>query len=379
MPAPKRLLLIGGGHAQLEVLRSLRTQPLPSVQVTLISAGRYAAYTGMVPGYLAGRYTSEQIRFDLSALARAAGATFRDGLVTRVDAAARTAEVDGERIAFDACSIDVGSAPAGTRVAGVAEHALPLRPLANARVLLERVDALLARDASASCVVVGGGAGGVEVALAVAARGRTREPGRNTTFSVALVSDSDVLLPEYAPAAQRRALAACARAGITVRLGARVHGVRKAAVILADGESLQSDITVWVAGAAPPALIARSSLSRSATGYLEVDDTLRATDGSPIWGAGDCITLRNHAWVPKAGVYAVREGPILARNLRAALTGEGEARHYTPQAGFLSLLSLGDGRAIAHWRGLALEGGWAMTLKHRIDTAFMRRYRAVEI
>jgi selenide,water dikinase len=216
----------------------------------------------------------------------------------------------------------------------------------------------------------------VEVALAVA--GRAQSASTRAGLTVTLVSDSDVLLAEYAPSAQRLALTACARTGVRVRLGTRVHEVQAAAVVFTGGESLPSDITVWVAGAAAPALIANSAVPRSATGYLAVDSTLRATDGSPIWGAGDCITLRDDPWVPKAGVYAVREGPILAHNLRVALTGEGAPERYTPQSGFLSILSLGDGRAIAHWRGLALEGAWAMTLKHRIDTAFMRRYRAVE-
>jgi len=372
MSAPKRLLLIGGGHAQLEVLRSLRASPLPDVEVMLISAGRYAAYTGMVPGYLAGRYLSGEIQFDLQSLARAAGARFRDGVVTRVDALERIVEVDGERIEFDACSLDVGSAPAS--VAGVGEHAVPLRPLSNARVLVQRVDAALERDDRAMCVVVGGGAAGVEVALALATRAQTSHSG---TLDVTLVADSPCLLPGYAPAAQRYALDACARTGVRVRLGGRVREVRSGSVTLEDGESLISAITVWVAGAAPPSVIGQSALPRAASGYFEVDRTLRATDGSPVWGAGDCITMHRAPWVPKAGVYAVRQGPILAHNLRVAVTGIGAPKRYTPQAGFLSLLSLGDGRAIAHWRGLALQGAWAMRLKHRIDTAFMQRHRAV--
>ena len=156
----KRLLLVGGGHAHVEVLRSIKRRPIPRTEVLLVSTGRFAAYTGMVPGYLAGRYTSSNISFDLDALTRAAGGSFVDGTVEQVDGAARTVHVNGQRIAFDACSIDIGSAAAGSDVAGVRENAVPLRPLANALALRPRFDALaIASRNEAQCVVVGGGAG----------------------------------------------------------------------------------------------------------------------------------------------------------------------------------------------------------------------------
>lgn len=366
----KRLLLVGGGHAQLEVLRELQRAPIPGVEPVLVSPGRYAAYTGMVPGYLAGRYASEEIRFDLAALAAAAGARFIDGVVTHIDGANRVAMVDDVALPFDACSVNVGPAPAGTQVRGMREHALPLRPLANARVLLERVEALRAREGDARCVVVGGGAAGVEVALAVAARGGPR-------LRVALVYDTPELLLEYPASAGKRVSAACARAGITCHPNERVTEVSADQVACASGATLPTELTVWVAGAAPPPLIGASALPRSSTGYLAVDDTLRAIDESPVWGAGDCITIREHPWVPKAGVYAVRAGPILAHNLRAHLQGSGPPRRFSPQSGFLSLLALGDGTALLRWRGVVIESGWAMSLKDRIDRAFMARYAMV--
>jgi len=363
----KRLLLVGGGHAQLEVLRSLRRAPIPGVETILVSPGRYAAYTGMVPGYLAGRYARDEIRFDLAALATAAGAQFIDGHVTHIDATSRVAMVGERALPFDACSVNVGPAPAGMHVPGVREHALPLRPLANARVLRERVDQLRERTYESSCAVVGGGAAGVEVALAIAARGGPR-------LRVALVFDTPELLPEYPAAARRRAEAACARAGVACHPAARVTGVSAEHLALASGVTLSTELTVWVAGAAPPPLVDASELPRSSTGYFAVDDTLRAIDGAPVWGAGDCITIREHPWVPKAGVYAVRAGPILAHNLRAHLQGRVSTRRFTPQTGFLALLALGDGTALLRWRGIVIESQWAMALKDRIDRMFMGRY-----
>ena len=334
-----------------------------------MSTGRFAAYTGMVPGYLAGRYTSADIRFDLDALARAAGGAFEDAAVEQVDSVACTADVNGRQIAFDACSIDIGSSPAGSDVAGVREHAFPLRPLTNVRALLQRVDALvMARRQEAQCVVVGGGAGGVEVALAIAARARGR-------VRISIVHDGEELLPGTPARARRIAAAACRRAGVAVETGARVESVAPDHVRLAGGIELPSTLTVWLTGAAPPAMLASSRVPRSREGYLAVDDALRATDGSPVWGAGDCITLRHHEWIPKAGVYAVREGPVLANNLRVFLQAHGRPRTYRPQSGFLSLLSTTDDRALLVYRGVAIEARWAQTLKRFIDRRFMNRYR----
>jgi selenide,water dikinase len=367
--AVKRLLLVGGGHAHVEVLRSIQRRPIPRTEVLLVSTGRFAAYTGMVPGYLAGRYTSSNICFDLDALTRAAGGSFVDDAVEQVDGAARTVRVNGQQIAFDACSIDIGSAAAGSDVAGVRENAVPLRPLANALALLQRFDALaMASRKEARCVVVGGGAGGVEVALALAARSEGR-------VRVSLVHDGKELLPGYPGRARRIAAAACRRAGVTVDTGTRVESVTPDHVRLARGIALPSTLTVWLAGAAPPAMLASSNLPRSREGYLSVDHALRAIDGSPVWGAGDCITMRGHEWVPKAGVYAVREGPVLAHNLRVCLQAHGRSWTYRPQSGFLSLLSTSDDRALLVYRGIAIESRWAQALKRFIDQRFMNRYR----
>ena len=365
----KRLLLVGGGHAHLEVLRSIQRTPIPDTEVLLVSMGRFAAYSGGVPGYLAGRYTAGDIAFDLDALARAAGGVFMDEVVEQVDGTAGTVRVNGQSIAFDACSIDVGSSPAGSDVPGVGEHALPLRPLVNALSLVERFDALaLAARTETHCVVVGGGAGGIEVALALAARGMGR-------VRVSIVHDREELLPDYPARARRIAVGACRRAGVAVGTGQRVESVARDHVQLAHGVQLPSVLTVWLAGAAPPAMLATSSVPRSHDGYLSVDNALRAIDGAPVWGAGDCITLREHPWVPKAGVYAVRQGPVLAHNLRVFLETHGRPRTYRPQSHFLSLVSTSDKLALLEYRGIAIESRWAQTLKGFIDRRFMNRYR----
>jgi selenide,water dikinase len=219
--------------------------------------------------------------------------------------------------------------------------------------------------------VVGAGAGGVEVALAV--HRRIREAGPRP--EVSLVEAASDVLPDYEAPVRRRAADVLARRGVAVALASEVSRVDENAIQLMNGTHAPADLVVWLAGTAGSALFKDTGLSLDARGFLLVDATLRAVDGPPIWAAGDCATLVGHPNTPKAGVYAVRQGPVLARNLRAAL-GEGRPATYVPQRTFLSLLNTADGKALLRWHGVVSHSRLAWWLKDRIDTRFVRRYRA---
>ena len=158
-----------------------------------------------------------------------------------------------------------------------------------------------------------------------------------------------------------------------MRTGRPVAAVGPESLALDDGTRLTSQLTVWIAGAAAPRLLAESDLPKDPGGFLLVDPTLRAIDGSAIFGAGDCIGIAGYPELAKAGVYAVREAPILDHNLRVALSGA-EPRRFRPQASFLALLNSADGRAIWRWKALAGHSRLAWRLKDRLDRAFLRRY-----
>jgi selenide,water dikinase len=163
---------------------------------------------------------------------------------------------------------------------------------------------------------------------------------------------------------------------VQVCTGQTVARVDPGAVHLADGARVPSALTVWVTGAAAPSWIGASGLPVDGDGFLCVDATLRAVDGRAVWGAGDCVALAGAPWVPKAGVYAVRQAPVLAHNLRAAVDG-GRARRYRPQRHFLAALDTADGRAFVRRRGLVAHGRWALALKDWIDERFVRRYQGL--
>ncbi|MEX2583303.1 MAG: FAD-dependent oxidoreductase [Gemmatimonadota bacterium] len=366
------LLLIGGGHAHVQVLESLARRDWPPVRTILLSPQPRQVYSGMVPGYLQGRYTADDITIDLAGLCRLARVEFVKGRAEAIDLEDRAIATADRTLPFDLLSLDVGSVPQGHRLPGVREHAIWLKSLDRLRALCERLDRLAALSGGRRAVrvgVIGGGAGGIEVALAAGARIRSR----GGSAEVVVIERGDRILPSYPRRARRHAQRALASSGGKVLLNREVAEVEEGGLVFADDERITVDLTIWVGGAAPPPLLDASDLPHSQAGYFAVDETLRASDGAPVWGAGDCVDIVEQP-LPKAGVYAVRQGPVLSHNLRASLLGE-SARRYRPQKSFLSLLDTADGRAILRRGPLALHNSASLWLKERIDRNFVRRFR----
>ncbi|MDT8437197.1 MAG: FAD-dependent oxidoreductase, partial [Gemmatimonadota bacterium] len=365
--SPRHLVLVGGGHAHLAVLRDLERRRWPGVRATLVSPAAAQLYSGMVPGYLRGRWDLDDLAIDLAALCRSAGAGFVEARARRIDMNGQVVETTAGPLAFDAVSLDVGSVPYGLELPGVRERAVPLRPLARCEELRRRVDGLARNGGDVRIAVVGGGAAGCEVALAL----HRRAGAAGARPRVRVVEREPRLLERGAEKAADRLHRILLRRGIEVRLGEAAAALEAEGVRLASGELVAAELVAWTAGAAPPPLLAASGLPLSPRGFLRVDGTLRVVGGSPAWAAGDCADLEGHD-LPKAGVIAVRQGPVLARNLRAALVG-GRTIPFRPRrGGYLSLLDTADGKALLRWRGLVLHGKPAGWLKRLIDRRFVR-------
>ena len=367
-----RLVLIGGGHAHVEVLRLWALAPVPGVRLVAVVDQPRAVYSGMVPGFVAGQYRLDEIEIGVEALARRAGAGWVEAKATRLDVRARQVHVEGAApIGYDTVSFDVGSTVSGLDKPGIREHALRTRPIAD---FVRAVDALVERVAGRPrfrLAVVGGGAAGVEVAFAFRAR-FTRLGLREA--SVLLLESGPRVLEGYPASAARRIEANARARGIEIRTGAAVAAADGEALTLENGARLPCDAFAWVAGAAGLPLFDGSGLERDQRGFVSVRETLQAVGHDEIFAAGDCASPIAEPRLPKAGVYAVRQGPVLADNLKARATGQ-PLRAYRPQRDFLSLLNLGDGRAVASKWGLSAEGGWAWRLKDWIDRRFVLRYR----
>ncbi len=366
-----QLVLAGLGHAHLFVLQALAEGRMPACAVRVCTAESQHVYSGMVPGWLGGRYALDELTIDVAALCAAAGAEWIPHHVSGLDPAARTLTLaNGDSVPFDVCSLAVGSVPTGLGLAGAREHALPLKPLRNVERLRERVDAMVA-GGRGSITVVGGGLAGVEIALGVRARDRSRK------LAVSIVSRDDTLAPGRSQSLGRAMARACAQQGVRFVLGAGVREVSGAHVTLADGARVTSDVTVWATGPSAQAWLSTSGLTVDDRGFVLVDDYLRSVAAAHVFAAGDCATLASAPQTPKAGVYAVRMGPLLARGLAAAIQGHQPPQAFVPQGEWLSLVNTGDGAALASYGPFTLRGRWAMWLKDMIDRRFISRFSAV--
>jgi len=367
----KRLLFAGGGHAHVEVLRRFAGAIPAGWEVTLVSPYERLVYSGMVPGVVAGHYAFDDCAIALAPLATRGGARFVRGSISLIDPARREAMLaDGNKLAYDLLSLDIGSAMTLAATPRFAQ-AIAIRPLEHAIEAWGRVhdDALAGRVRSIS--LIGAGAAGVELALAMAYRLR-RSMGEASPH-VRLIGETPEIVPEYSRGARARLASALRRFAIGVHAGSRAAEVGKYFVRLEAGLEFASDATFWTAGGTAPGVIRDSGFATDDRGYLLVDPCLRSTSHGEVFGAGDCATRRDHP-LPKAGVFAVRAGPALFENLRAAMTGEALKPHES-RARYLALISTGERRAVGVWNGFSWEGAWAWRWKDRIDRAFVARYR----
>jgi selenide,water dikinase len=373
------IVLVGGGHAHVQVLRRFEMDPPLDARVTVVLDTPIAVYSGMVPGFVAGQYGAHQLQIDVVPLARRAGARVILSAAVAVDVARRHIELaDRPPIRYDLASFDIGSAVAARDLPGVKEHALSTRPIGR---FVERVQSVLAEAthrASAepfSVVVVGGGAGGVELAFSLDYRLQIEGVSRR---KVTLLQREPRLLPGYPESLARRVLQEAGRRGIDVRCGSEVVEARADRLLVAGGEMVPSDLPVWVTGAVSHGLFERSGLPTDPHGFVWTRSTLQVEGYDDLLAVGDCGTLSDHPDTPKAGVYAVRQGPFVAHNLRAALEGRA-LRPYRPQRDFLTLLNLGDGRALGAKWGLSFGGRWVMRVKDRIDRRFVRGFQVLDV
>jgi selenide,water dikinase len=364
LPLTRDLVLIGGGHAHALVLRRWGMNPLAGARVTVINPGPTAPYSGMLPGFVAGHYTRDALDIDLVKLARFANARIVVGSAQGIDLDRREVHVPGRPpIAFDVASVDVGITSDMPALPGFADHAVPAKPLGR---FAAEWQSFRDGDAAGDVAVIGGGVAGVELILAMAFALRTRGRLRQATLI-----DNAQTLTAIGPKARQRLLDAMRKQGVTVLEHAEITEIGPESILLADGREIPSRFTTGAAGARPYDWIRDTGL-RLQDGFITVNETLQSSDPM-IFAAGDCAHL-SASPRPKAGVYAVRQAPILYHNFRAAL-GCGSLRPYKAQKDYLKLISLGEKSALGERFGATFAGPMIWKWKDRIDQTFMRKFR----
>jgi selenide,water dikinase len=376
-PVRSDIVLLGGGHAHVAVLKRFGMQPMPGVRLTLIARDIDTPYSGMLPGLVAGHYTHGETHVDLRPLARFAQVRLYHAAATGIDAERRLVHVgDRPPVSYDLLSVDVGSTPVRGHIDGAAEHAIPVKPvdrfLARLHAELPR---LIARDGPVRIVVVGAGAGGVELALCLHYLLTERHGLAPTRLAITILTDRDQPLPGHSAAVRQRLQAALAARRIDLRTGTAAARFEAGRVHTSDGQVFDFDAAVLATHASAPAWLANTGLALDDRGFIAVGPTLQSTSHPEIFAAGDIAAFTARP-LPKSGVYAVRQGPLLADNLRRAANGR-PLRPYKPQPRTLALISTGDRNAIASYGSLALQGAWVWRAKDWIDRRWMRKYQVL--
>ncbi len=421
VPITQDVVLVGGGHSHALVLQMWAMDPLPGIRLTLVSDRTHTPYSGMLPGHVAGFYDYDECHIDLRRLCEAAGAQFFLDRVTGIEPE-RQHIVCAEHppVSFDWLSLDIGSTPAAVGVPGAADYAIPAKPVPDFLLawasLLEALRVQPAPQAGVSSGkrwpdfslgIVGGGAGGVE--LAISMRSRLQDCFSSTSLGLGtsipqihLFQRGPELLPNHSRANRRKFHQILLEQGIQVHLNANVESIEpladpfidpvmdpltaslghhsgdNAVLVRHSQGQTRCDRLFWVTNASAPAWIHDSGLTTDAQGFVLVSDTLQSVSHAHILAAGDIATMVNHPR-PKAGVFAVRQGQPLFNNLRALVQGR-SPQPFTPQKDLLGLIGTGDGRAVAS-RGRWSVGPsqWLWRWKDSIDRKFMERFSELPV
>ncbi len=365
----KHLVLLGGGHAHLHVLKALAAQTMAGAHVTLVSPFPRQMYSGMVPGLVAGHYGADEISVALAPLAAAGKVEFLETSATSVNPAAKTVQLlSGDTLAFDVLSLDTGPVMSRNAIPGAREHALFVRPIEHFNLLWAGL-LDLAQTRALDVVVVGGGAAGVELVMALHYRLCKLA---STGARLSLVTGGTAPMPSHSPKVQTLVKRALKDRQITVFEDTCLE-VREGALLLGSGARLACDAPIMALGSSAPTWLAGSGLALDDAGFIATGPTLQSTSHPDVFAAGD-VASRVDVSRPRSGVYAVRAGPPLEANLRLYLGG-GALLPYEPQPRSLNLLACGNRSAIASWGTWSVQGAWVWRWKDKIDRDFVARFR----
>lgn len=360
----KTLILVGGGHAHLHCLEQMKEKQPKNFRILLISPSPYQYYSGMFSGYTEGFYSLKEIRINLKKLCGKIGIEFiEDEIITVHADRKKLTGKNGTDYHYDLVSFDIGSI--ANLPAPVKDRALSIKPNYRFAEQLQRI------RSSTYPVVVGGGASGVELAFSILAwRKRQNLPENVLLFS------STSLLSGQGDAASKKIEAIASRKALSFSTGASVKTIAGSRLLLSNGQSYPQSDVLWLTGPTSSDLFRHSGLPTDDSGYLLVNDMLQSVKYPEIFGAGDCIAIDRYPSLPKNGVYAVRQGPILWKNIKKSLS-EGRLDVFIPQKRYVSILSTGEGEAFLSYGTRVIHGKIPWKIKRHIDRKFMERFQRI--
>lgn len=370
----RSLVLLGIGHTNAHIVKEWQHNPIMDCQLTCVSTFCNATYSGMLPGTLGGQFDEEEMQIDLAELCNRCGAKLILANTNGLDLTSGKLHFDDhESISFDALSIGVGSMPAGWEKHGKADSLVPIKPMQTfLRRLSQRIESVnKASSGPLKVVVVGGGVASVEIALCLHQQCEARNTNRD--FSIEIFTSSDTVAEGMTPRSIRRIERILESRNIRITTGRRVSEVGDDFITTEDGSRYDADIVIWATGAAAPPVLGKLSLTTDKRGFIATTSTLQSLTDPRVFAVGDSGTVIDNP-SPKAGVYAVRQCPILEHNLRAFFADE-LMEMYMPQSDFLKLLNTGDGKAFLQYGLITAHARWCWHLKTWIDQRFVTPFQ----
>ncbi len=365
----KRIVLAGGGHAHLYSLARTKELVRWGFDVTLVDRSPYLYYSGMATGVISGAYAPDEHRIDVRLLVEEGGGKFVEGRIVEIRAEDREFVLEtGGTVPYDAASVCIGSEVPQSGLAENEAGAIRVKPVGNTGDIRRRLLAF-GEDRAPRILIVGGGAAGCEVAANILALLDRLGLGDELTIA----QESESLLPDAPKRAQEQIIRFLRERRARVLTSTRVTRLGDGVAWIADGREIPCDLPVLAVGVSPPDVFRASRLPTGDDGGLWVDHRLRSIGDEHLFGGGDCVSFRGEG-LPKLGVFAVRQGPIIFNNLQATLTGD-SLSGYKPQKRFLYVLNLGDGTGLAVYGPLVWRGRLCWELKHRIDKKFVEEHR----
>ncbi len=372
-PVTSDLVLIGGGHSHLFVLKHFAMNPQPGLRITLVTRDLHTPYSGMLPGFVAGHYEYHDAHIDLLPLARYAGARVIHAEVSGIDAEHKQIIIAGRPpLDYDLLSINTGARPTSPLGEILENEQFAVKPVDRFIESWHRLEQrLIDSDKDLRLAVIGGGAGGVELALSLNHRA-AQLAQRRARLKLLIVTDRDHLLPGHNKRVRQLFVDILEQRSIPVYYEHLVTGFRDGFLQGDFNTPVAADVAIWVTHASPASWLRNSGLELDDSGFVAVNQCLQSVSHDDVFAAGDIASVANYPR-PKSGVFAVRQGIPLARNLihkhqRRAL------EPFKPQTQFLSLISTGDRFAVASRGSMAFRGKWCWWFKDRIDRNFVRRF-----
>ena len=374
--AKNTIVLLGVGHTNAHIVKMWKMQPIPDAQLICVTNFPVATYSGMLPGVLSGQYPLDDMEIDLVRLCASVGVRLIIGDVSSVDTKQQKIKFhDRPDLDWDFLSIGIGSRPSMDGVDVSGDSLVAAKPM---QTLLRRLDQRIekaAKDREGNPVrvtVVGGGIGSIEISFCL----QRRLKEANANHQIRLVTGGSGIGSGLLPATKEKVSGLMSEKGILTSSGHRVAKVTDTIVILENGDQIESDVVIWATNATPPELLSEVDVEKDAKGFLLTKPTLQTVSNDNIFAVGDTGTMADSP-TDKAGVFAVRQGPVLWENLKHSVK-QTALKEYVPQSGYLKLINTADGKSIAEYRGRTFYGSWCWYLKDRIDQKFMKMYTAYD-